>query len=64
LDGRRACGLSKAQVADVLVRVRSGVARTLAEIRDHIAEHEDFTTAGQHLVTAFERSLRRSIVSS
>jgi len=62
--GRRACGLSKAQVADVLVRVRSGVERTLAEIRDHIAEHDNFTTAGQHLVTAFERGLRRSIVSS
>jgi len=48
------------------VRVRSGVERTLAEIeiRDHIAEHDNFTTAGQHLVTAFERGLRRSIVSS
>jgi len=44
--------------------VRSGVERTLAEIRDYIAEHEDFTTAGQHLVTALERGLRRSILSS
>jgi len=62
--GRRACGLSKAQVADVLARVRSGVERTLVEIRDHIAEHDDFTAAGEHLVTTFERGLRRSIVST
>src|SRR6266851_1493228 len=62
--GRRACGLSKAQVADVLERLRSGVERTLAEIRDHIAEHDDFTAAGEHLVTTFERGLRRSIIST
>jgi serine/threonine-protein kinase HipA len=37
---------------------------TYAEIRDHIAEHDDFTAAGEHLVTAFERGLRRSIVST
>jgi len=62
--GRRACGLSKAQVADTLAKVRLGVERTLAEIREHIAGHDDFTTAGQQLVATFERGLRRSIVST
>jgi serine/threonine-protein kinase HipA len=62
--GRRACGLTRAHVADVLARVCSGVERAVAEIRDYIAEHDDFTTAGEHLVTTFERGLRRSIVST
>jgi hypothetical protein len=53
-----------AQVADVLARVRFGVEHTLAEIRDYVAEHDDFTAAGDHLVTSFERGLRRSIVST
>jgi hypothetical protein len=40
----------------------SGVERTLAEIRDYIAEQDGFTSAGDHLAKTFERGLQQLIV--
>jgi serine/threonine-protein kinase HipA len=62
--GRRACGLSKAQVDEGLERVRSGVEGACADIREYIVEHSDFARAGEHLMATFKRGLQRSIASS
>jgi serine/threonine-protein kinase HipA len=61
--GRRACSLSKAQVDATLSEVRAGVESAISEIRDYIAQHEDFAPAGEHLIKTFERGIRRSIVT-
>jgi len=61
--GRRACGLGKGQVDEVLERVRSGVEGACADIREYIAAHSDFARAGEHLIATFTQGLKRSIDS-
>jgi serine/threonine-protein kinase HipA len=61
--GRRACGLSNAQVDEALEQVRCGVEDARAEMKRYIMEHGDFARAGEHFLATFERGLQRSIVS-
>ncbi len=51
--GRRACGLSKAQVDEALERVRSGVEGASADIREYMREHTDFERTGESLIATF-----------
>ncbi len=59
--GRRACGLASSRVTRVLQRVEHGVHAAQAEIRKYSREHKDFSKAGNHLLSAMERGLTRSI---
>jgi serine/threonine-protein kinase HipA len=62
--GRTACGLSEARVLQVLDAVTRGVRRAIADMRRYTKRRPDFARSSQHLINAFTRGMRRSLLAA
>jgi len=62
--GRAACGLSEARVSQLMDTVTKGVRRAIADMRRYVRRRPDFARSSEHLISAFTRGMRRSLLAA
>lgn len=60
--GRISCGLSEAQVAQLLEQVVDGISTAASELRIHISDTASFNELGMKMLSAWERGVMRSLL--
>lgn len=59
--GRSACGLTQARCNELLVRVRDGMTRAMAELSQYRSAHPEFEAVGEKMTAAWAAGLAKSI---